>query len=307
MLTDETSFKLHTAPDGIVWYASGINPTESSHQDAESFLTSNIISRVNLNVRLLGIPQNADLIVNLYARKRKRELGTIYVAGPNVCESMLELNDPFVTVRRMRSVFVAASCGGWHELSDADAAVYSLISRMQRSNDWFDVLGRVYFESHPLFKGLNAVGGLSYKNTASLMALIVDPRWYVDRRRPDNPGKLCLYLGLTPKTQGRVSDCKKIVSKGRDLRCAMVLSCWKTQSPDTVDFDAPENFLWRIWQAAGGGVKGDLRASQAFVGYVRDKWLDALVSRQGLREELFLPDKFFKTTAEKQAYIANIA
>jgi hypothetical protein len=66
MLTDETSFKIHTDADGIVWYASGINPAENAHQKAEAFLESSIISRINLNVRLLGVPQNAELIVNLY-------------------------------------------------------------------------------------------------------------------------------------------------------------------------------------------------------------------------------------------------
>lgn len=306
MLTDETSFKIHTDTDGIVWYASGINPAENAHQKAEAFLDSSIISRINLNVRLLGIPQNAELIVNLYGRKRKRELGTIYLAGPNVCESMLELADPVITFRRMRDVFTPASCGGWHEMSDADFALYSLILRMQKSNDWFDLLGQALYEMHPVRKSLNVIGGLSHKNTASLMALIVDPRWYVDRRRPDNPCKLPFYLGLTPKTQRRVSDTKKLVHKGRDLRCATVMSCWKTQDPATVDFNAPENFLWRIWRAAGGDAKGDLRASQAFIGYLRAQWLDALVRRAGARDALFLPNTFFKTQEEKQAYLKQI-
>jgi len=306
MLTDETSFKIHTDADGIVWYASGINPAESSHQKAADFLDSSVISRINLNVRLLGIPQNAELITALYSRKRKRELGTIYLAGPNVCESMMELADPIITFRRMRDVFISASCGGWHEMSDIDFVLYSLILRMQTSNNWFDIMGRSLYEMHPLYTALSAIGGLAHSSVASLMAIIVDPRWYVDRRRPDNPCKLPVYLGLTPKTQRRVSNGKKFVSSGRELRCATVLHCWKNQDPGSVDFSAPENFLWRIWRSAGEGAKGDLRASQAFVGYLRANWLDALVQRRGLREAFFSPDTFFKTTEEKQAYLANI-
>jgi len=306
MLTDELSFKVHTDADGIVWYASGINPAENSHQKTESFLESSVISRINLNVRLLGIPQNAELLVNLYGRKRKRELGSVYIAGPNVCESMLELADPAITFRRMRDVFVAASCGGWREMSETDYVIYSLIARIQKSDSWFDGFGRSLYELHPAYKAVGLIGGLSHKATASLLALIVDPRWYVDRRRPDNPCKLPVYLGLTPKTQRKVSQTKKTVRKGRELRCAMVMDCWKTQEPAAVDYEAPENFLWRIWLAAGGGAKGDLRASQAFIGYVRAKWLDALVNRKGLREEMFCPDTFFKTPEEKQAYLTQM-
>lgn len=307
MLTDELSFKIHTAADGVVWYASGINPAENSGQHISAFLNSPIISRVNLNVRLLGIPQNAELIVNLYNRKRKRELGTICVAGPNVCESMLELADPVLTFRRMRSTSFAVSCGGWHELTDAEFLIYSLIERRLKNNDWFDLFGRSLYETHPLYRALSFISNLSHKDTAELLTIIVDPRWYVDRRRPVNPCKLFLYLGLTPKTQKQVSDPEsRKLRNGREYRCLAVLRCWKTSDPADVDFEAPSSFLWRIWRSAGGGPRGDLRASQAFIGYLQANWLDVFVRRRGLREDMFLPTAFFKTPSEQQSYFSHI-
>jgi hypothetical protein len=306
MLNDESALKIHTDADDIVWFAPGINPAENSHKKVDDFLDSPVTNKIGLNVRLLGVPQNAELIVKLCARKKSRKIASVSIAGPNMCESVLELADPLLTFRRMRDAFVAASCGGWHEIAENEILIYSLVSRIRNNPDWFDLLGRAFYETHPTYKALTLINGLSHKDTAQLMALIIDPRWYVDRRRPDNPNKLMLYLGLTPKTQRRVSTSEHTNHRGRDLRCAMVLNCWKTQDPAVVDFDAPENFLWRIWRKNGSDIKGDLRASQAFVGYLQANWLNAASSRKGAKDGLFLPDKFFKTPEEKVAYLAKL-
>lgn len=275
---------------------------------ADEFLHSQFVSSLGLNVRILGIAQNAELINALYARKKQRKLGSIYLAGPNVCESLLELDDPPLAFRRMRDADMATSAGGWHQMTDLDFAIYSLITRMQRDADWFDILGRSYYETHPVYKALSVIPHLNHQNVAQLMAVIIDPRWYVDRRRPENPNKLKLFLGLTPKTQRRISAADHVIFRGRDLRCAMVLNCWKTVSPDSaVDYDAPANFLWRIYRASGGGAKGDLRASQAFIGYLRAHWLEALANHKSVKHELFLPNKFFKAEEERQAYYDKMA
>lgn len=307
MQHDAACLKLHIPTSGIVWYADGLNPAECSNMRTEEFLNSHIVSSLGLSVRILGVPQNAELIAALYSRKKHKKLGSIYIAGPNVCESLLELDDPPLAFRRMRDAFMATSCGGWHQMTDGDAAVYNLILRMNRQSDWFDIIGRAYYEMHPVYKAVNFIPHIEHRNVAQLMTTIIDPRWYVDRRRPENPNKLKLFLGLTPKTQRRVSDAGKIVYKGRDLRCAIVLNCWKTVAADAVDFDLPANFLWRIYRANGGGLRGDLRASQAFVGYLRSHWLEGIASHRGLQNELFLPEKFFKSDTERQAYYDKMA
>jgi hypothetical protein len=307
-LSDETSIKLHTADDGIIWYAAGINPPVSSNQTLDTFLLSPVITRPSTNVRILGTPRNAELIASLYARKRGKELTTICLAGPNICESMQELADPVLTLMRMRDVCAPLSCGGWHEMAENEYHIYALIARAQRTDDdWYDATARIFYESHPLYKAINFVAGVSHKDVAVLLTTIVDPRWYVDRRRADNRVKLDLYLGLTPKTQRRVSDDNKLIHRGRDLRCFRTMSCWKTTTPDKVDFNDPACFIWRIWQVAGGGAKGDLRASQAFVRYVYSNWLDALTTRKGSQDGLFMADKFFKTPVERQAFSAHFA
>jgi hypothetical protein len=135
---------------------------------------------------------------------------------------------------------------------------------------------------------------------------IIDPRWYVDRRRPDRLKKLELFLGLTPAVQSKVSNNKKLLTKTREFRCESVLASWKTVSDDIVDLTNPANFLYRIRKAAGGGNRGDLRASQAFLRYVNDNWLSALENRKGTKDGLFAPNLFFKSPAEIKTYTQHM-
>jgi hypothetical protein len=306
-LADETAIKLHTAADGAIWYSTGINPPENSNQNLEAFLLSPVIGRLATAARVIGAPCNAELITSLYLRKARRELASLCVAGPNICESLVELADPFTVLLRMRDVYYASSCGGWHELTEPEYAIYALLARQKRTSSWYDKAVKAFYETHPLYKIVNFVSGVSHHRVIELLTTIIDPRWYVDRRRPDNPAKLELYLGLTPKTQNRVSDVTKIIKRGRDFRCALVLSCWKTQNPENIDFNAPDNFLWRIWDKAGRGAKGDLRASQGFVRYLRANWLDIITQRPGARDDFFLRERFFKTNEEQSAFLKHTA
>lgn len=304
---DEISVKIHTAPDGIIWYSTGINPPECSGQILDTFLLSPVIGRLSTSVRILGVPQNAELISNLYLRKARRELASVGVAGPNICESLLELQDPVAALTRMREIYWAASRGGWHELTDVEYGIYALLARKQRLADWFDKTTKVFYQSHPLYKILNFIADIDHRHAADLITTIIDPRWYVDRRRPDNPTKLNLYLGLTPKAQNRISNVNQLITKGRDFRCSMVLNCWKTREFAEVDLELPNNFLWRIWHKAGGGVKGDLRASQAFIHYLRTNWLEIITQRKLGADVFFLQSGFFKSDAERNAFLAAIA
>jgi hypothetical protein len=65
--------------------------------------------------------------------------------------------------------------------------------------------------------------------------------------------------------------------------------------------------LYRIHAAARGGDKGDLRASQAFIRYLRYNWLSGLESRKGAKDGLFAPNLFFKTPAERAAYLEHMS
>lgn len=305
--SDESAIKLHVDAAGIVWHVTGIDAPQNSGKSVDTFLYSSPLLRFSSNVRVLGLAQNAELITSLYLRKRQRELGSILIAGPNVCESNLELQDPYIALMRMRESFLTPACGGWHVMTEADYATYALISKTRQSAEWFDTPARAFYTAHPAHTALQFIPDLSQRDAAVLLTMIIDPRWYVDRRIPDRKSKLLLYLGLTPKIQRRVSDGSTLIRGGRDLRCATVLNCWKTKHSGTIDYALPQNFIWRIWQKAGGGAKGDLRASQAFIHYLKMNWLDALVQRPGARDYMFSANNFFKTEEERDAYLKHMS
>lgn len=304
---DEVAIKLHTAQDGAIWYSQGIAAPKSSGLSADLFLLSSVVNKLGLRVRTLGVPQNAELITALYLRRRKNEVISVEVAGPNICEAPEELTDPELVIHRMRATALASACGGWHTVNEADYLTYALIARMQRTGDAFDSTTSAYYHAHPVQQALSFIPTLSSENAARLIKTIVDPRWYVDRRSPERNGKLALYMGLTPDVQKRVSDSTKLIHKGRDLRCGLVLETWKNQHPGSVDLVDPRNFLYRVHKAAGEGVRGDLRASQTFLRYLRYNWLAALERRTGARDGLFAPDMFFKTPGEQEAYKQHMA
>lgn len=300
--TDEISIKLHTDVNGHVWYASGIGPAHNSAQISDVFLLSPVIAGMGLRLRVLGVLQNAELIAALYLRRRKNEVASLEIAGPNICESPEELADAELVLHRMRSTQLAGACGGWRVIGDSDYIVYAMIARMLRNKDAFDAPVQAYLLGHPAYHALTLIPTLSAAHTARLFKTIVDPRWFVDRRSPDRQGKLDLFMGLTPRIQKRVSDSTQIIHRPRELRCGLVLECWKNSHAGAVSLEDPRNFLYRIHHAAGGGFHGDLRASQAFLRYLRYNWLDAIERRRGVRDGLFAPELFFKTPAERKIY-----
>lgn len=303
---DEVAIKLHTDAEGHVWYAIGIHAAKNSGQIADTFLLSSVINGMGLRVRILGVPQNAELITTLYLRRHKNEVASIEVAGPNICETREELADPETVLHRMRATALASACGGWHKLGDEDYVTYAIIARLQRNGGTYDATAAAYLHAHPVFHSLTFIPTLSPQHVALMLKAIVDPRWYVDRRAPERQGKLELYMGLTPAAQKRVSDNNQLLHKPRELRCAAVLESWKSSHPGAVDLADPRNFLYRVHHAAGGGTKGDLRASQAFLRYLRYNWLDAADKRRGVKDGLFASELFFKTPGEREAYLAHM-
>lgn len=299
---EEATLKLHTAADGCVWYSKNIGPPTNSEKIVDEFLRSPVLSGFGKTVRLLGTPQNAELIATLYLRRYKREIEAVEVAGPNILNSVADLNDPKIVLQQMRTTELTAPCGGWHAVSMHDYPTYAMLARTMRTDFVFDDATKSYLQLHPVYRAAMFVPHINPELLSKLLTTIIDPRWYVDRRLPDRAAKLELFLGLTPQIQERVSTATCLLKRTREFRCATVLAVWKTKDAATVDLANPANFLYRIQAAAGGGTRGDLRASQALVRYLRHNWLASLETRKGVKDGLFAPNLFFKTPAEIAAY-----
>lgn len=301
---DETVTRLHTDSSGIVWYSRGLEAPQTSAKSVDLFTLSPICSGRSAIFRILGVAQNAELLCTLFLRSRQKEIHAVEVAGPNViADKYSDLNAQQI-VMRMSGVRTAPSCGGWRQMTGADYNMYALISRFLKNGFVLDGPAYIHFGSHPIAKIMEFIPTLSKSDAACVAAMLVDPRWFVDRRNFETTQNAFFFLGLTPAVQQRVSDKQCILTRIRELRCARVLAAWKSPDipPEKIDLQNPANFLYRIWHAAGGGAKGDLRASQAFIRYVVANWLSATELRKGARDGLFAADLYFKTPDEQKAY-----
>jgi hypothetical protein len=275
------TLKLHTAADGMVWCADGTSVACASAKPAEVFVRD-WHPPCPCRVRVLGARQNAALLAGLWQQKRKCLL-SFEVAKPGVSPN---LRDPVETLYAMRQCRFAPSQGGWHGYTAADHAQYMLM--MQRS--------RYALQQHPVWPAVNFIPRLDWNAVLEILCAITDPRWYVDPGAPERMSRYFAYLGLVPR-HARAQGSPVWAATYRVLT-----DCWSGDPPQ--DPSRPEEFLWRVRDAAGGGWRGTLRASQKFAIFLRRIWLQAIYrgTRYSGGDTLFLPDMFFKTPEEVTAF-----
>lgn len=295
--------RLQLGDDGRMWHATG-PASPSVAIDQQRFL-DDIVEQDLQHFRVIGAQFNAPLIVELYRRYCSPRLsGRLEVASPNMCESELELRDPEISLYRMRQWNVSPSLGGWHQVNELDYPTYAMAAQLIRDDGRVGAHLKLLLNSHPMFADLTFLPTLDTAAVIQLLSTILDPRWFVDMRNPYRLSRLKTYLGLSPQC---VDDAVR--GKGlnrRSARCRMVINAWYSEThPGSGDMERPGNFLWRRWRSAGGGIKGILRASQAFVAYLARAWQHRLVAKSVNRIELFTPSEMLQG-AELEAYMQHI-
>jgi hypothetical protein len=326
--TDLHSLKLHVA-EGRVWYLHG-NGAPHPADTVEECLESAAIDSAEC-IRVMGVKDNARLIVGLYEKHILGNLGALEVVTPLVCETAAERRDPTVVLYRMRRFQRAPSLGGYHAVGAHDYAAYQLTAAMD-DHGWTPATQTI-LRRHPAWFPLKFIPEVDWECCAKVLAAIIDPRWYIDACHPDRSGKLEAFLGLNPKTQAGVT--RGTHKWRKHTMCETVLRCWKLRRlidavRDKFDLAGPRpyadsdepglrpgDFPWRIWGSLMGigpgsrcprqdPVVADLRASQRFVQFVRLVWLHALYTRAVMPEQgapLFDAKQFFRLhVAEAQAF-----
>lgn len=285
---------MHVADNGDVWCADGIDVPRMVTDGHDRFIRS-LSKRELLHVRMLGTKQNAPLIVELYQKYcSPRKAGTLEVASPLICESVTEQHNPEVVLYRMRQCLLPASLGGWHAVGPVDYPSYALTAVIltERRNGYCEH-HRQLLLTHPVWYDLLFIPTIDPESVIFLIMHIVDPRWFIDQQKPERLGKLKMSLGLTPAIMRQ--NARGNSGNTANMLCRMTLRCWKGAEPSVEDMERPGNFLWRRWRHAGGGYKGDLRASQDFVSYMVRTWQQQIVNAAGLSIDMFLPDSLLRT------------
>mgnify|MGYP000872902299 CR=1 FL=1 len=302
-LVDQTTVKLHTDVERYVWFADGSRVPVCSGLQVPDFVTAMLAQPGELHARIVGTQQNAQLITLLHRQARIGD--TLEVASPLLCEAYPSVT-PERVLQQMRRCQLPPSRGGWHLLTSLDAPAYELVYLLQQDAHFSTRVGDC-LRTHTAWQPLSFIHSVQPSHVAWLLSFIVDPRWFLDQQHQQRSAKLRAYMGLTPATL-RLALTRDI-SADSCLppvvgRCRSVIGAWyRTPRPSAADMELPGNFLWRVYAASGDHFKGMLRACQQLINYLRNAWLALLAGRS----ELFMPECFFKTTTEIEAYQSHMA
>lgn len=300
---DLLSLKLHVDDSGIVWYGYSDQPTVCTNTPVAGFLMNGMCEIPN--VRLIGCQNNLQLILALYERRMRHDAGVIEVCSPLVCNTRKDRSNPETAILAMRSLGRSASTGGWHVFDKKDYFSYALAMQLIKVSK-VDQHALELLENHVAWPALTFIPHLNKQNVAVLLAVILDPRWYVDPMYPTRGSKLRSFLGLDQKTY---TNLQHEIQTDKTDRLSLVVSAWKSKLFDLKHIDAPGNFLQRTYYELfekKGPVTAILRTSQVFIDFLRLTWLRALSMDHHVTEDLFVPEYFFKTKNASEAYKSHM-
>jgi hypothetical protein len=287
---------------GVVWMADGLRTPTSTGASVSQFLKC--LPGRRLAIRILGMAQNVRLLRGLCEMVERKEIDRLQIAGPTICETAAERDDPERALYRMRQCLLSASLGGWHNAIYTDTATYRLAARLEQGEPAED--SDELMRKHPLWADLSFPGRVDLRACSQVTAYLLDPRWYIDPMHPDRTSRATSFMGVLGSVQRRIE-------RGYDLehpRCARylaVLRSWKCDPPPSPsDMERPEYFLWRRYNERGVGLRGELRASTVFLDYLLKTWLQRIADLAPRPIKLFSPSAFLRP-GEAAAYRQHVA
>jgi len=297
--------RLHTGPDGLVWYGHASLPFECTgrsaaefHRDADSFDLGLDRART---VRLLGVAANAALVVGLSryqtARPKRAPAQEILLGSPLVCRGPAALSPEAVLQAMWQPAAPAVAPGCWNRMGPREYTTYSIVSELAATGGHPSELARRSLRYHPAWPALSFLAGLDEDAACRLVAAVLDPRWFRHPARPGRLSRLTAFLGLTP---GNMAAYVSGGAGGRNYdRTLTVLDTWASGFKHSMA--GPNGFLHRLAARAPAGAYhlGLLKASERFVRFLFEVWTAETATHPDTR---FDPGLFFKSPDEVAAY-----
>jgi hypothetical protein len=282
-MKERDTLKLHLGEKGLC-YAYGFH--NASKVEDELAFFDKLKASPPRRIRMLGTREHAPLIVRLFDMQMCVELAT-----PTIC-TRTERKDANAAMYRIRQCALPSSLGGWHVASLDDYACYYLTSQFLEHGAESEITQEAFCQ-HPTARYLMFLPDLHLPSLIELLASINDPRWFIDPDSPYRLARLRAYLGLNPSY---IRQLDRINNPGPFLRrCQLLVKAWQGKGqPAIKQLRQPENFIWRRHVGAGGGFRGLLRASNAFVTYLSRTWHQAMLQTGSQELEMFVPDSFFQ-------------
>lgn len=311
LTAEETNtLKLYTSLDDEIWYiASEGVPTPSGYEYGEFCKKPKLINKKS-RVRLVGSSRNSKLVCKLFKLKDAGDISELEVCSPQVEKVNLDEYSPEKVLMNMRKWNYPSSLGGFHKVAADDFIIHSLAEAFKKDANDEDAVG--LFEAHPVCHFLKFIPFLNKKACAHVVAMIIDPRWYVDLNAPNKLANLFEYMGLgslkTPNDLVELANPNLNYSKLE--RRHGTLSAWRNDLNLEKDFKS--NFLIRTYSKVretflpGKTKKGeiafdeaDLATSQKFLSFIHAMWLNWLYHTPNpWNESLFVPEYFFSSKEE---------
>lgn len=299
---------IHVADSGVIWFCDETGKACSTNLSAEEFATEEICLKAS-RIRVLGFHTCADLICRVYETLLQRpDKKTLFQVGTPLYCHVNAVKQPDAVLEAMASLEgLPVSLGGWHEVTVHDAVAYGITASKYARNEPEAAL--LLLQEHPVIKPLSFIIDLDWACLASLLADIVDPRWYVSCTHPNRTAQLRSYVGLRTELlikvlsgdSDRLTGTKAVVCE----RLKLLMGAWtggNQQPPGVPDLDEPGNFLWRrLLEFPADPVRGWLRASSMFLSFMQSVWLDAMSS-----QELFVPEYLFRRAGPEVAAVDQI-
>lgn len=259
------------------------------------------------HIRLMGTPENAPLIIELYNKQHHVELVSPLMGG-----SCAQRQKVSVALPNIYLCDVPPLLGGPHIMTDKDIYSYMLAAG--------------HTIEHPLWAKLRWIRCLSKSVCHELLGIIIDPRWYVDLHNPNRLSKLTKYLRLSPYDVQRSilyhTPNPAINCWFNSTVANQVTQHYKTYS-NIIDTDAgvfglaPEDWVWRMWWTltsfgrhttvlyntpASQDVfaKAVLKTSQRLIRFIYFLWMEWLYSSH--RDWQFRPEDFLRYKLEIDSF-----
>lgn len=308
-LEQDRVLRLHTAPDGVVWYCTDFGPAVNSELDTKDFVQYRLDGLVKhvRGIHMLGVADNASLILRHLQSQHQQSARPIVPAtvpvmlgSPCICRAEAQRRDPGKVLYYLRQ----SECrlpGQWHKLTTNDYATYALVAAMARDTpDAFDRRCKI-LPYHPAWAVVSFISFANASAICQLLATIVDPRWFLHETRPHRQSRLLAFLGITPQN---VLAYLGRGPRGRHYeRAATAISAWYHEEFTTTRLNGPADFLWRIFASQTTLERGVLRSTERMLSLLYHVWLYNVASPHP--EVAFNPAMFFKTPAEIEAFVAH--
>jgi hypothetical protein len=314
--------RLHVDDKGIVWYAAPGKEAEKSSIDAQTFVKQGSIDSVD-TVRVLGSTNNTQLICELYRRCCVlKSSQAIQLGNPGwVPKTYKHANSILLKLASVDEL--PPSLGGWRTMGEKDYMTYALCQALLAGAMQHTSTVERFLQVHPAWPAISFIAGVDKASAAKLIFTMLDPRWYVNPKKPERVSGLRGFLGLGAGAEGRVA---RIISGEEPtslpaIHAKIVLDTWTGGNYGMLDYEkdddvmGPGGFLRRAQLAAKdkGPVKALLRTSQLFLRFLSEVWVDNMfepvtfesVVRQLGRGPIKTPQQTVRRARPRKSGIGN--